>query len=130
MPPQMTAAVAARTRNLFRSEKLMIALSTARGGGSWWLGAAAGGGHSRGPRHFLDRLAELALGIEHELAGRHDPLARLHTGEHLIESAGAAGAELDRARREGAVGERDEHGVLLAAAQHRHLRHQRGVARE
>ena len=67
-------------------------------------------------QHFLNRFAELALRIEHELAGGNDSLAFLETTQDFISIILAPWSEYHFAWFEMAIVQSDEDRVLFAAS--------------
>jgi len=92
--------------------------------GAGWLNCSCN--FRPGSVQFLDRLAQLAFRVEHELSGSDDAFAGLQAAQHFVKIIFPARPERDGARFEPSAGQRHEHRVLLAAAQHRNVRHEQG----
>src|ERR1035437_4933108 len=102
-------------------------------GSGTFMPAACSAGGACGAAHLLERLAELALRIEEELARGHDALALVQPAENLVGVILPLRPEHNGARLEPAAFQREKRCVLLAAAQNRRVGHQqdrRGDFRE
>src|SRR5258707_1234209 len=151
MPPNSSEIVPSRTTTLFLSEKSMMPLSmvvtaSPSAGAANFLPRPGRGllwAFPRGPwrtsgkrrvyqkphlrarsLHFLDRLAQLAFRLEHALAGSNHPLALFQPAENFVQIAFRSGSECHGAGIKTSFVQRDENRVLLAAAQHGHVRNQ------
>src|SRR6266545_4858393 len=135
--PTSATIVATMTRYLFSAEKRMIRLIMAlpsvpcvrvlggravlrrRLGGRALLLLPSGRGRRGAPRRQRrERRAEARLGVHEEVRARHDAVALLEPRDHLDE-VGVALTELDLARLELAVWERDEDDALRAGVDDR-----------